>query len=262
MDPDLWKEEVVAAVKEDPSAELKYNFDVTTSNFDSVAVEYTGEVNTYETLSNSEYELRDFTTVVVHDHDRGRDDVDEIDFEFTDKERVDKLEAVPVIHRVLKEDVPLRRDFVPEYQLWDRSIVVESPELSPVELFSHLRVRIWRHVGVYEKEGTYFHEFTQFKGLSSSNKEPVQKYGEKRLQNILFNITVVCSSCEKDAVGLKHQSDSGSYMWECNVCSEKHGTEKSFQDVCGTAHHLDDREWIEHQFWRLGVEDVYGPSLE
>lgn len=258
MKQDLWREEVRDAVKEDPFAEFKYD-DPTGSHFNFI-VEYPEKVNTYKTLSYSEYDdLRDYTVTVVHD----KNDVAEVQFRFTGDERVENLEAVPLIHRVLKEDVPARRDFIPEYQLWDNSIVVESPELKPVTLFKHLSVRIWRHVGVYEKEGMYFHEFTQFKGYSSSpKKNPVVKYGEKRLENILLGITVVCPCCDKDAVELMNQPDKSSYMWECTVCSEKYGPKKSFGDICGTAHHLDDREWIEHQFWRLGVEDVYGPSLE
>lgn len=248
MDSSVWKSVVKAAVKDDPNTKLQ-NAE-TDMFYTSVFVKYSEYVDTYETLSYASTDVSDSTAIEI------LDEVNRIKFKHIPRELSESLRCMPLIHRILKQDIPVQRGFVPEYEIRDKSIVVESPEWDRVSLFG-MKKDIWQPVGVYEEDGLYYQEFRQFE--NSDDENPVQKLGEKRLEKLLLSVSVTCPDCGEIEVGLDIDAEMRLWVWECNSCRDLFGSIGSIDSLIEGMNPLENREWIEYQFWRLAIKEVYGP---
>lgn len=248
MDSGVWESVIKTAVRDDPNAEL-YNTGVDVF-YTSVFVKYSDYVDIYETLSYASTDVSDSTVIEI------LDEMNRIKFKYISRELSDSLRGVPLIHRILKEDIPVRRGFVPEYEIQDNSIIVESPEWDRISLFA-MKQDIWQPVGVYEEEGLYYQEFRQFE--NNNNVNPVQELGDNRLEKLFLSVRITCPDCGEIEVGLDIDPEVRLWVWECESCLNRFGSMNSIDDLIEDVNPLEDHEWITYQFWRLGVKEVYGP---
>lgn len=257
MEVSEWRDEVLDTVQADSHATLETNPQSANNlDFDFVEVTYPNTPNTLQTLSRASDEVKNHTRLIV------RPARETIQFKYTHKELTDEIKAVPLIQRVLDEDIPVRRKFNPTYTINESCVIVESPEILPVQLFKNTLTRIWRLTGLYEQNGIYYQRFEQerpHESLRPVTEDPIEKYGRQRTQQVAWSVSIPCPNCEDGSMKYSPSKEHDqSWAWLCETCATEAGVSDSLDSLIEPLNPLWNREKLRETVRETGFNTVHG----
>lgn len=252
IDTEMWQNTILDKIEESKGVEStipRREIERVDGMDDFIEVKFEGAVNTLRILHDVEDKLTNHTTIIV------RTDRNTVQFRLEKAaERSGNVEGEALIHKILQEDVPVREGFVPNYEIHEGFIMVESPVEKPIELFESMRTRIWNLTGVYEKDGIYNQRFEQFD--RENNDDVIEKYGKYRLQNILWDVSVPCPDCGEGVRYSPGSPGESEWSWECDECSASWGPSK-LCDILDEVDPLWNRQRIIEDFRQVGMNTVH-----
>lgn len=257
MEVSDWRSEVLDTVQADSQARLETDpSSAHELEFDFVEVTYPNQPNTLQTLARASEDVKAHTRIIV------RPARETIQFKHTHKELTDGIEATPLIQKILDEDIPVRRQFSPEYSIHENCIIVKSPEVLPVQLFQNTLTRIWRLTGLYEQDGIYHQRFEQEKpheSIRPVTEDPIETYGKYRMQQIAWSVSIPCPECEEGSVKYEPSEQHDKFWaWLCDSCVTEYGVKPSLKSLLESLNPLWSREKIRETVRETGFDAVHG----